>query len=123
MVVGLASEAGIWRGGNKFALYRQTWVSGGHPAAATRPLLLTVRTQFDDDGSIHIRSFSVPPGGRWALNLDELRPMAAQVTANALITITADQRTAATVALWHQPIALGVSPTVYPVSFISVETP
>lgn len=120
MVVGVASEAGIWRGG-KFALFRQTWVSGGHPAAAARPLQLTVRVQFDDDASTYLRAFTVAPGGRWALNLDDLRPMAREVMTNALIQITADQRTAATVALWHSPISLGVIPTVYPVSFFCVE--
>jgi hypothetical protein len=120
VVVGVASEAGIWRQGGGNGLYRQTWVSGLHPSQAPVPLELTVAVRFDDETSVRQRAMAVAPGQRWSLNLDELRtPVPTQ--ANASITITANACCAATVALWHAPIGRGVAPVVYAVPFVCVE--
>jgi hypothetical protein len=123
VVVGIAPEAGIARGAGKNAAYRQTWVAVAHASIAVRPLALQVRVKFDDEQGPHQREVAVAPGDRWALNLDELRSAPLPGWVNASIELRADQRCAATVALWHQPADHGGSvPTVYPIPFFNVET-
>ena len=76
--------------------------------------------RFEGMTTIGRRAYVVPPGDRWALNLDDVHgaPQGAQV--NATVRVKCDQACAAAVALWHRPIGQG-EPTVYQVPFVCVE--
>lgn len=112
--VGQATEAGIWRAG---ALYRQTWVSGANPHRLELRVEVDVRF---DGGATARRSFVVPSGERWAVNLDDVYGDVRGAQVNATVRVTCDRECAASVALWHGPIGKG-EPTVYGVPFVCVE--
>lgn len=105
------TEAGIWRSSR---LYRQTWLSGGHAQAT--PQRVTVTTWFTSAPEAPAtRTYLVPQGGRWALTLDDLVPAGWAGQVDATVRVQCEGQCWATVALWHQPIARGVVPTVSPV--------
>jgi hypothetical protein len=113
-VIGVVTEAGVWRGQQGSALYRQTWLSGAHAQAA--PMRVDVTARFTDAPSVpQARTFLVPQGGRWALSLDEMKPAGWVGTTDAVVEVRCAGACWATVALWHEPIGRGVTPSVYAV--------
>ena len=70
-----------------------------------------------DGGPAQRRTYLVPPGGDWALNLDEFFPNGAQgVMANARIRVACDATCWADAAVYYAPIGQG-APTVTPMRF------
>lgn len=81
---------------------------------------MDVETRFDGRARAAGRAFVVPPGERWALNLDDAYGPVSGAQANATVRVTCDLACAALVAVWHAAIGKG-EPTVYAVPFVCVE--
>lgn len=81
---------------------------------------MDLEVRFEGMTTIGRRAFVVPPGDRWALNLDDVYGPTGGAQVNATVRVTCDRECAAVVALWHAQIGKG-EPTVYQVPFVCVE--